>query len=89
MKGKRKQMVMSLVGMVFSIVAFPMVASAQTNQNQIILDSVNTSQEYVTQDDAHLMAPAITWRYKSENGNVYRRLYNYTTREWVGDWELC
>lgn len=29
------------------------------------------------------------WRYKSENGQVYRRLYNYSTQEWIGEWELC
>jgi len=31
----------------------------------------------------------IDWRYKFEDGKVYRRLYNYSTCQWVGDWELC
>lgn len=28
----------------------------------------------------------IEWRYKEENGKLYRRLYNYTTASWVGEW---
>ncbi|TCL57615.1 hypothetical protein EDD76_108150 [Kineothrix alysoides] len=28
------------------------------------------------------------WRYKFENGFVYRRLYNCTTQQWAGNWEL-
>lgn len=29
------------------------------------------------------------WRYKSVNGKIYRRLYNYTLQRWEGEWELC
>lgn len=32
-------------------------------------------------------ADAIEWRYKEENGKLYRRLYNYTTASWVGEWQ--
>ena len=31
----------------------------------------------------------IDWVYKSENGRVYRRLFNFSKNEWVGDWILC
>lgn len=31
----------------------------------------------------------IDWRYKSENNKVYRRLYNYSKQQWIGEWELC
>uniref|UniRef100_UPI004056E14D hypothetical protein n=1 Tax=Acetatifactor sp. TaxID=1872090 RepID=UPI004056E14D len=31
-------------------------------------------------------ADAIQWRYKEENGKLYKRLFNYTTGSWVGDW---
>ena len=30
----------------------------------------------------------IEYRYKVVNGDLYRRLYNYTEQCWVGDWEL-
>lgn len=28
----------------------------------------------------------IEWRYKIENGKLYKRLYNASTGNWVGDW---
>lgn len=34
-------------------------------------------------------APVIGWIHKEENGKIYRRLYNYSTGEWIGDWILC
>lgn len=30
----------------------------------------------------------IEWRYQYFNGKLYRHLYNASTQEWVGDWEL-
>lgn len=29
----------------------------------------------------------IKWKYKTVNGKVYRRKYNYSTETWIGDWE--
>lgn len=26
------------------------------------------------------------WRYKTENGKLYKRLYNVTSGAWIGDW---
>lgn len=34
-------------------------------------------------------ADVIGWEYKTINGKLYKRLYNYTTKEWIGDWILC
>ena len=31
----------------------------------------------------------IDWVYKSENGQVYRRLFNFSKNVWIGDWEVC
>lgn len=31
-------------------------------------------------------ADIIEWRYKLENGRVYKRRYNYTKQKWIGDW---
>ncbi|MDE6608213.1 MAG: hypothetical protein K2K54_10735 [Lachnospiraceae bacterium] len=30
----------------------------------------------------------IDWRFKIENGKIYKRLYNYSTETWIGDWIL-
>ena len=29
----------------------------------------------------------IRWIYEDRNGVWYRRLYNFTTRSWIGSWE--
>ncbi len=34
-------------------------------------------------------ADVIKWVYDTRDGNTYKRLYNYTTGEWIGDWILC
>lgn len=39
------------------------------------------------QDAAMPCADIIEWRYKLEGRSLYRRLYNYSTAEWVGEWE--
>ncbi|MCM1057014.1 MAG: hypothetical protein NC517_05330 [Firmicutes bacterium] len=32
------------------------------------------------------MSDAISWRYAVINKKLYKRLYNYSTMEWVGSW---
>ena len=34
-------------------------------------------------------AAIIEWVFKEFNGKMYRRLYNFQTKEWIGDWILC
>lgn len=31
----------------------------------------------------------IQWIYKSKDGMIYRRKFNYTHDSWMGEWELC
>lgn len=39
------------------------------------------------QDDAAMpLANFIEWRFKIEGRSLYKRLFNYSTSEWVGDW---
>lgn len=35
-----------------------------------------------------IRADKIDWQYKTVNGILYRRLYNYTTKKPVSDWEI-
>ena len=30
----------------------------------------------------------IGWKYKNIDGKLYKRLYNYTKEQWIGDWIL-
>ena len=34
-------------------------------------------------------ADRIEWRYKIIDGVLYKRLYNYSKDEWIGDWVLA
>lgn len=34
-------------------------------------------------------AANIGWRYKNEDGRLYRCQYDYTNQKWIGEWELC
>ena len=29
---------------------------------------------------------AISWKYKVENNKLYKRLYNFSTGSWIGNW---
>lgn len=42
----------------------------------------------VEADAAETRAYIYEWYYKVIDGHVYKRLYNATTEEWVGDWIL-
>lgn len=33
-------------------------------------------------------ADEIGWEYKTVGNKVYRRMYNYTKKEWIGEWEF-
>lgn len=32
------------------------------------------------------MSNNLSWAYKTENGKLYKRLYNQTTHQWIGGW---
>lgn len=38
------------------------------------------------QDAAMPLADIIEWRFKIEDHSLYKRLFNYSTAEWIGDW---
>lgn len=42
----------------------------------------------ISASEVQPLSDDIRWRYKTENGKSYRRLYNYTTHQWIGDWIL-
>lgn len=32
------------------------------------------------------LSHVVTWRYKIEDGKIYKRLYNATTQTYIGEW---
>ena len=57
---------------------FVMIGVPICNNNQSMV-TVSASQIQPLSDD-------IRWIYKKENGHYYRRLYNFTTCSWIGEW---
>lgn len=46
-----------------------------------------TTQAAVSQEPEIMpMKDAISWVTKRENGKLYKRLYNYSTASWIGEW---
>ncbi|WP_313130878.1 hypothetical protein [Anaerocolumna sp.] len=88
MKVKSKRIILSLAILIVTLSAFPIDVSAQTSKQQLSPITINV-QENSELRDAYPNAHAIGWRYKSENGKVYRRQYNYSRQKWIGEWELC
>lgn len=39
-----------------------------------------------TKSNVEPTAAEIVWKYKIENGVVYKRQYNTATKKWIGDW---
>ena len=44
------------------------------------------AQENISQIEPR--SDVIGWKYKNIDGKLYKRLYNYTKEQWIGDWIL-
>lgn len=61
--------------------AYCNTVAAQSTYENVKIETDNDSSYHQTRADD------IRWRYKSIKGNTYRRLFNYTQRKWIGEWE--
>lgn len=59
------------------------------NETEIIYASPLKSMQ-IWSEEKHSVSRAEQkgWRYKVIDGKLYKRLFNYTTKEWIGDWVL-
>ncbi len=75
-----------LVGFSAMAAAFMLIGSYETVTyacEAVIAEEGNENEGIVPYSDI------IEYRYKVVDGDVYRRLYNYSKECWVGEWELC
>lgn len=89
MKTKSKRILVYLTVLIFSSCILSVNTSAQTVQKGITTVITTSSNSITNKSIVYPNAQIIGWRYKSENGKVYRRQYNYSREEWIGVWELC
>ncbi len=91
MKQKTKKRIILLAGLI--IFALPSSVSAETNA-LTIQDSQSSPSKIITliNSTENIIVPfadIIEWRYKSIDGKLYRRQYNYSKQVWIGQWEPC
>lgn len=85
---KSKKTIVLLIVFGLSLSTLPVTASAQIKKQDLSSIGIN-SKEGAKVSNEYNNAPAIRWRYKSEDGKVYRRQYNYSRQTWIGEWEEC
>lgn len=70
-----------------AIFAFPTISYAQniTLETQSLLQSSSERNEEIRSPRKDV----IEWRYKTIDGKIYRRQYNYSKKKWIGEWERC
>lgn len=67
-----------------------LIPTIPVNAQEVDVDEAVVIEIAEAQDDTvSPCADILEWRYKIENYKVYKRLYNRSTGEWVGDWILC
>lgn len=64
----------------YSLMTFLLASNAAITPQQ--------SNELIDNSNISTYANKYEWRYKTENGKLYKRLYNTTTLTWAGDWIL-
>lgn len=71
---KRKIFIITLILLFDVSMCFPMISDAASDMYNYI-SYASTARGY-----------EFGWRYKMIGGVLHKRLYNYTTQEWVGEW---
>lgn len=73
----KKKIILGFIStMVISTTAIPVFAEANTPVY------TNTTIKEYRKDD-------IRWVYEVRDGKVYKRQYNFSKEEWIGNWILC
>ncbi|EOS43198.1 hypothetical protein C809_04093 [Lachnospiraceae bacterium MD335] len=76
---KTKKVILTLVSVLSLSVCSLVPAVTVSASNQVF--SVEQYQNPITP-----RSDIIEWVYKTENGKLYKRLYNSSTASWIGDW---
>ncbi len=72
----------SLIFLLSMVISTSIISQAAYIPSPMILDSSDDSSIMPASDD-------IRWRYEIKYGKLYKRLYNYTKDQWIGDWILA
>lgn len=74
--------------LLFSALLILSPAYADAKNNDTVLNTVTVA---VSEKNDRLIMPradVIVWKYKRIGNKMYRRKYNETKKQWIGNWEL-
>lgn len=89
MKKISKKISTLIISFSLGISLFSVDAFASSPSTELIKPNVQVMEVTQSEQQIQPYSDIIDWRYKSENGKMYRRQYNYSKQEWIGEWELC
>lgn len=89
MKKIHKRITTIIISLCFGISILSVNAMAA--DTSMVKDGASTQTAQISESGNHITpySDIIGWRYKSVDGKVYRRKYNYSKGKWISDWELC
>lgn len=76
--------VFAMIMILGSAIVFADEVTNDPNEPLILSFELGTSEDCIGYE---LREDIIRWRYKTINGSLYRRKYNYTKKIWIGNWE--
>lgn len=90
MKSINKKLILLLL--ILAIISPNLLTDVFADSSISTYTPTDIAQSTVLQSEEYHAVPfadIIGWRYKSVDGKMYRRLYNYSKQKWMGNWELC
>jgi len=80
----RKKIIVILISSFLVLSNSVLTIQAQAKSIIEISSCIDSQDDYIEPK-----ADKIGWRYKVQNGILYKRQYNYTRERWIGDWIPC
>lgn len=81
-KSLKKNIVLGALAMVV-----PFMVAGTCNMTSHACEAVVVEDQDLLAENGVARSPIIEYRYKIVDGELYRRLYNYSDGYWIGDWE--
>ena len=69
------------------VIPFMIAGTCSINSQACEMEIVEVDKEAFVERGVE-RSPIIEYRYKIIDGELYRRLYNYSDGYWIGDWEI-
>ncbi len=69
------------------VIPFMVAGTCSINSQACEMEIVEADKEALVERGVE-RSPIIEYRYKIIDGELYRRLFNYSDGYWIGDWEL-